>query len=245
MQKKRNDNSNSSRDFFRFPSTPHLVWLGSDSPREDKVLTKDEANNLLLHPVTVEEKIDGANLGFSLGPNKSLRIQNRGQYLHEPYSGQFARLSEWLALHGDSIHSALIEYSENELILFGEWCAARHSLDYSALPDWFLLFDVYDKSSGKFFSSIRRNKIASKCSIKTVPIISNDKFNLLDLLEIINYTKSRFRSGNLEGVIVRQENYNWCEARAKIVRPDFTQTIDEHWSRRKIEWNKVDWSKNI
>ena len=29
----------------------------------------------------------------------------------------------------------------DRLILFGEWCAAQHSLDYETLPDWFLAFD--------------------------------------------------------------------------------------------------------
>ena len=30
-----------------------------------------------------------------------------------------------------------------------------------------------------------------------------------------------------------------CEARAKLVRPDFTQAIETHWRKRAIEWNRV------
>jgi hypothetical protein len=44
-------------------------------------------------------------------------------------------------------------------------------------------------------------------------------------------------------VVVRQESALWCEARAKLVRPDFTQAIDAHWRRRAIEWNRVDFSR--
>jgi hypothetical protein len=79
-------------DFFRFPHTPHIAWLGEAQPRDDKVQSPNEAKALLADEVVVEEKIDGANLGISLGPDGLLRAQNRGQYLAEPHAGQFARL---------------------------------------------------------------------------------------------------------------------------------------------------------
>ena len=133
-------------DFFRFPHTPHLAWLGEGSPRDDKVLSPSEVTSLLAGKVVVEEKLDGANVGLSLASDGSLRAQNRGQYLAEPHAGQFARLPAWLAQHGEGLHAAITP----NLMLFGEWCAARHSLDYATLPDWFLLFDVYDRSAGRF-----------------------------------------------------------------------------------------------
>lgn len=34
------------------------------------------------------------------------------------------------------------------------------------------------------------------------------------------------------------------EQRAKLVRAGFVQSIEEHWSRRPLEWNRVDWEKN-
>ncbi|MFX8075086.1 RNA ligase family protein, partial [Acinetobacter baumannii] len=79
-------------DFFRFPHTPHVAWLGAGQPRDDKVLSPPEVAALLSGEVIVEEKVDGANLGLSLGEGGTLRAQNRGQYLIPPYSGQFARL---------------------------------------------------------------------------------------------------------------------------------------------------------
>jgi len=118
-------------DFFRFPHTPHIAWLGEGQPRDDKVLAPYEVDELLADAVRVEEKLDGANLGISLGPDGQLRAQNRGQYLIEPYVGQFSRLTSWLAQHQWQLHAQL----STDLILFGEWCAARHSLDYENLPD--------------------------------------------------------------------------------------------------------------
>ena len=222
-------------EFFRFPHTPHLAWFGEGSPRDDKVLLPNDVTSLLAGDVVVEEKLDGANLGFSLAPDGSLRAQNRGQYLVEPHAGQFARLSLWLAQHSESLHTLLTP----NLIVFGEWCAARHSLDYSTLPDWFLLFDVYDRSAGRFWSTSRRNELAQITGLVTVPQVQHGKTTVPELKLLITTKQSHYRQGPLEGAIIRRESTDWCEARAKLVRPDFTQAIDTHWRKRAIEWNQT------
>lgn len=222
-------------DFFRFPHTPHLAWLGEATPREDKVLSPVEVKFLLKDNVVVEEKLDGANLGLSLAADGQLRTQNRGQYLAEPHAGQFSRLPAWLMQHGAALRAAL----KPDLILFGEWCAARHSLEYLALPDWFLLFDVYDRTVDKFWSSSRRNALANKAGLMTVPQVLQGKTTLSALKQLVATAPSRYRPGALEGLVIRRESPEWCEARAKLVRPDFTQAIDTHWRKRAIEWNRV------
>lgn len=229
-------------DFFRFPPTAHIAWLAGGVPREDKVLSASEAQIFLSEAVAVEEKIDGANLGLCLAADGSVRAQNRGQYLEHPHAGQFARLPDWLTVHGDAVYMALAVHADAGLMLFGEWCAARHSLDYTALPDWFLLFDVYERRSGRFWSSTRRNALAASCGLTTVPTLFRGRRTLADLTAMLDTTPSRYRSGMLEGVVVRQESELWCHARAKLVRPDFTQTITEHWSRRRLEWNRLGWN---
>lgn len=222
-------------DFFRFPHTPHLAWLGEGSPRDGKVLSPNEVTALLAGDVVVEEKLDGANVGLSLAPDGGLRAQNRGQYLAEPHAGQFARLAGWLAQHGEGLRSVLTP----NLILFGEWCAARHSLSYETLPDWLLLFDVYDRSADRFWSSTRRNALARSVGLVTVPQVLFGKTTVPTLKKLVGDTASRYRAGALEGVVIRRESADWCEARAKLVCPDFTQTIDTHWRKRALEWNRI------
>lgn len=64
---------------------------------------------------------------------------------------------------------------------------------------------------------------------------------LTALQQQVMTTPSHYRAGQpSEGVVVRRESADWCEARAKLVRPEFTQTIDTHWRKRAIEWNRVD-----
>ena len=228
-------------DFFRFPHTPHIAWLGGSAPRDDKVLAPTEVATLLSGTVVVEEKLDGANLGFSVGPEGRLRAQNRGQYLSEPYAGQFQRLPEWMALHG----AGLVDTLGDTLIAFGEWCAACHSLDYPALPDWWLLFDVYDRHQGQFWSTRRRDELASALNLVTVPRIAKGQQTVATLVEGVARWKSRYRNGSLEGVVVRREDDDWLLARGKLVRADFTQSIDSHWRSRKLEWNRVQWAENF
>ena len=222
-------------DFFRYPHTPHLAWLASGAPRDDKVLSPDEAAELLAGDVVIEEKLDGANLGLSVSPDGVLRAQNRGQYLPQPFHGQFARLAPWLAAHEDRLFDAL----GTHLIAFGEWCAARHSLDYVALPDWWLVFDVYDRTTGRFWSTARRNIWAAQLGLETVPRLHTGHVGMQQLRDWVNAKHSLYRHGPLEGLVIRRENGDWLEQRAKLVRADFTQAIESHWRSRALQWNCV------
>lgn len=222
-------------DFFRFPHTPHLAWLGEGEPRDDKVLSRAEAAGFLAEPVVVEEKLDGANLGVSLDLAGNLLLQNRGQYLQRPYHGQFARLDAWLQAHADALFDALTP----ELLVFGEWCAARHSLGYDQLPDWWLVFDIYDRKAGRFWSVERRNDLSSAHGLITVPTLARSRFTLQELVSMVKRCPSSYRHGPLEGIVVRTEDDAWTDARAKLVRADFVQNIGEHWRNRALEWNRL------
>ena len=150
--------------------------------------------------------------------------------------GQFARLSPWLAQHEDRLFDAL----GPDLIAFGEWCAARHSLDYPTLPDWWLLFDVYDRQQGRFWSTARRDAWARDNGLVVVPRLHLGHVTEADLREAVAGRTSQFRPGPLEGVVVRHEDTDWLQARGKLVRADFTQAIDSHWRSRALEWNQLD-----
>lgn len=79
--------------FFRFPPTPHLAWLGSGPIRDDKVFTPQEAKDFLAHAISVEEKVDGANIGFSPDASGEVQIQQRGDYLQAPTAASSAAWS--------------------------------------------------------------------------------------------------------------------------------------------------------
>lgn len=221
-------------DFFRFPHTPHLAWLGSGTPRDDKVLTLSEAEQLMDGELIVEEKVDGANLGFSMSEDGTLQCQNRGSFLEtDAMSGQWKPLRRWLATH----HQALIEALWPDLMLFGEWCYAVHSVRYTGLPDWFLAFDVYDRKRGEFFSVDGRDEFARCLGLAVVPELGRGRFDLTRLRSLLG--QSMLTDGPAEGLYLRREAGGHLVSRAKLVRPEFVQTIDAHWSKRRLEMNRL------
>ena len=225
-----------TEEFFRFPHIPHIAWLATGRPRDDKVLSPLEASEFLSSEIVVEEKLDGANLGLSIGPDGSLRVQNRGGWLLPPYHGQFVRLPAWLDQHQERLFDAL----EPHLIVFGEWCAARHSLDYDRLPDWWVVFDVWDRNVQRFWSTTRRNAWAQAAGVPHIARLRQGRFTLQQLQDAAISSASQYRLGPPEGLILRREDDAWLRARAKLVRPDFVQGIVTHWRRQPLQWNRLE-----
>lgn len=220
--------------FHRFPHTPHLAWLGPGRPRDDKVLAPEEVGRLLADEVVVEEKIDGANLGFSVDEDGALCAQNRGRYLPlEGGQGQWKPLARWLASRRHDLTEALFPH----LMLFGEWCYAVHSVRYTRLTDWFLAFDVYDRARGEFWSADRRDALAAELRVAVVPRLAKGRFDLTRLEELLG--RSAVTDGPAEGLYVRREESGRLVARAKLVRGEFVQAIGEHWSKRALEVNQL------
>lgn len=222
-------------DFFRFPYTPHLEWLGEGEPRDDKVLSLAEVEGLLADEIVVEEKIDGANIGLSTTEDGELRVQNRGSYLDPIHAhAQFRPLWSWLPARASTLVNALWP----NLVLFGEWCYAVHSVAYDRLPDWFLGFDVYDREAGRFWDSARRDALLTDLRLNPIPRLAEGRFSIAKLDQLLSGT-SRVGEGAMEGVVVRQESGGFTTARAKLVRAEFAQAIDEHWSRGPLRRNKL------
>jgi ATP-dependent RNA circularization protein (DNA/RNA ligase family) len=221
-------------DFFRFPHTPHLVWLGAGQPRDDKVMTEQERREFLTEPLIVEEKVDGANVGFSVGEDRDLRIQNRGSWIEpDRVPPQFKSLFRWADLRRD----ALIEHLGHQFILFGEWCYAVHSIRYTQLPDWFLTFDLFDRARKIFVATDERNAFAQSVNLHVVPRLGTGRQTLESLNSLLG--QSVLGAARGEGLYLRAPSPIAPLRRAKLVTPDFTQVIGEHWSRRKLQTNSL------
>jgi ATP-dependent RNA circularization protein (DNA/RNA ligase family) len=220
-------------EFHKFPHTPHLLWLGAGSPRDDKLLAPAEAAAFLGNEVVVEEKVDGANLGLSIGQDGRIRAQSRGNYL-APGRGhaQWNPLWPWLAERQGFLKDGL----GDGLVLYGEWCYARHTVPYDALPDWFLAFDIFEISSGRFWSVDRRNTWLALRGLVRVPEIRRGPVAANQVSRLLSY--SAVGRVPMEGIYLRREKEGWLEARAKVVSTAFKQQIEEHWTRRPVVPNQ-------
>jgi hypothetical protein len=102
----------------RFPRTPHVVngpLSGKAVTRDDLIITPEEAQLFVdaaahgepvptRYVVVVEEKLDGANLGFSLAPDGgTLVAQNRSHFVNSATATQWAGLSRFLEISGPEI----------------------------------------------------------------------------------------------------------------------------------------------
>ena len=222
-----------SERFVKFPRTPHLFWQGKSAPRGDKLLDPTEARALLRRKVSVEEKVDGANLGVSVGLDGRLRAQSRGAYLAHGTAGQWKPLWRWLALRESQLISAL----GPSLILFGEWCYAEHSIHYDALPDWMLVIDVYDRSAQRFWSRDRRDVLARRLDLSVVPFLGEGLYNIQSRPTLIR--PSRLGSVQAEGIYLRWDEGEWLDGRAKVVRAGWVMAGDAHWSSHPLKTNRL------
>lgn len=222
------------QDFFKFPGTPYLQLLGLQRSRDDKLMSPDEVAFFLSSRITVEEKLDGANLGISVGSSGELRAQNRGNYITRDAGGQFKQLWRWIDARKDELTDKL----GDNLILFGEWCYAEHSVSYYELPDWLIAFDIFDQIEGRFYSVERRNALLSEIGIEVVAALGIGKFEMGALKEFLG-RGSRYGASYPEGIYLRKDRGDWLQARAKLVRLGFTQSISKHWSSRNFKVNRI------
>jgi atypical dual specificity phosphatase len=71
--------------FFKFPRTHHLIDTGGSAMTRDDLLVDKKRKQLFIGPnaklVSVQEKVDGANLGISIDKDYNIILQNRSHYV--------------------------------------------------------------------------------------------------------------------------------------------------------------------
>lgn len=234
-----------TKDIYKFPRTRHLLNFGS-ATRDDLILSEADATAFLDTSdgsvITVEEKVDGANLGISIDLDTlKFKVQNRSHYVNNKSHEQFKKIDKWLQDHSEQLFHVLDGYDRSKSpILYGEWLYAKHSIFYDKLPDTFLAFDLYDTVADKFYS---REKLAALLKegagqLYQVPQISTPAQITKDWLASAIQQPSCFYAGTVEGVYLRKEKGGHLIDRAKIVRSDFISG-DEHWTKGGVTQNQL------
>ncbi|THX74325.1 hypothetical protein D6D05_07007 [Aureobasidium pullulans] len=227
----------------KFPRTRHLYNAGS-ATRDDLILTSSDAEAFLDSPypsitLTIEEKVDGANLGISLDSSGNFKVQNRSHYVNSKSHAQFKKLDRWLEDHYEGLITVLQVDEPGKWILYGEWLFAKHSIHYTSLPNMFLAFDLFDTEQGTFLS---REALSTRLSGTNIHQVNDlelpETLNEQSLLDIVRSRQSIYYDGIVEGVYLRRQKDGKTIDRAKIVRSDFIAG-DEHWNRRGITPNVV------
>ncbi len=228
-------------NFFKFPRTPHLFDLGA-ATRDDLILSGNDLTTFFASAagktITMEEKIDGANMGFSINEEGRVLAQNRSHYVDSKYHPQFQKLGSYIFQNQADLEFILCE---GKRILYGEWLYARHSIHYTKLPDYFIAFDIFDIDEKRFLDRQTFHALLDQTSIAYIKPLVQDcqAYNSREALtNLIKTTRSRFSEHLIEGVYFRWDQDGRLKTRAKLVRQDFIAGND-HWSKGMIQPNIV------
>jgi len=249
----------------RYPRTPHLA--GSRLQAGDHDLSQVPLDELRGAYCVVEEKLDGANAGISLGDDGRLRLQSRGHVLvggaREKHWDLF---KQWAHTH----EAAIARRVPAGGTLYGEWLYAKHTVFYDALPHYFLEFDVRD-ADGTFWSTQRRAAHLAGSPIVSVPIlwqgVVREPARLPALVAPSLYKSARWRdrlreaagdarvdvdrvaletdpSELAEGLYIKVEDPGTgaVVARYKWIRASFLSAVVDsgsHWLNRPIVANRL------
>ena len=145
----------------------------------------------------------------------------------------------WIERHRQQLEELL--HRDNQMperfLLFGEWLAATHALHYTALPDLFLAFDLYDRLKGEYVSRPVLSALLKGTDIQQVPLMKECTGNIkVNALCQMTHEQSAFRDGPVEGVYVRIQEGGRTLHRYKIVRADFTPGNAEWGKPDHYEW---------
>ena len=210
----------------KYPKTFHLPW--SPGATNDDKIAKD-VSGLLNVPIVITEKADGGNTSME-------------------HSGIYARTHAYEPSHPSfdilkQLHASLRYSIPEHYQFFGENVYAQHSIAYSELPGYFLLFAIRDLGTYYWLSWEEIELWAEKLGIPTVPVLFegtvHSESDLQNLTEDLCSKPSKL-GGEREGVVVRvhapfsDERFDKCCM--KIVRKNHVQT-DEHWASKKIVKN--------
>lgn len=199
-----------------YPRTPHLWPEDGQSTR--LVLSTQEAERWLHEPVTVEEKLDGANV--SLWWDDKVQVASRGGVGSMDRAGQLGRLRAWAAERSADLQELLAD----GWVLYGEWLWVRHSVAYDRLPDWLVALDLWHPRAGFADVADRDNRCTAGGFVVPPRLFSgvlNTRENVLDLLgpSVLSSTDQA------EGLILRARDGRRC----KVVATGFTRRADSEW----------------
>lgn len=203
-----------------FPKTPHL---------ENSSILSSE--NLF-----VEEKIDGANCGMAL-INEHPVIRNRTHILKKGYIRkktpaklQFRPVWNWFY---DNISKFKKLESHGSLVLYGEWMWALHGIHYDKLPDWFIVYDIFDLNYKKYLSPNIRRKILEDIGFVNIPLLHKGPIALKELHKLCNQPSAYSSIDQREGIYLKNSDEKFTVDRYKLVREGYIQGCN--WDNEKIK----------
>ena len=235
-----------NRDKVKYPHTPYLTFSPNADEKDVAESGYMDLKNLLNKPLYFTIKMDGSNVVLT---KDYVAARNGYDATHTSYDML------------KSIHARIKHEIPEDLMIFGEWLYAKHSIHYTdtlKVHDLLQVFGMYNKKTHMWLSIPEMNTICAyfvKHYRTLYGVGSPYGFNYLNSIAdnkiyttekelrstIIRYGNEVIKRGH-EGIVVRNlyafHYGNWNENIAKYVRDNHVQT-DEHRSIQPIVRNEV------
>jgi hypothetical protein len=210
----------------KYERTFHAIW-SQGATNDDKIAS--DILPLVGKPIVITEKMDGSNT--SLEKDGCFARTHSGVPTHPSFDGLKA------------LHASVRHKIPEGIQLFGEWLYAVHSIHYTELPGYFLLFNVRDTKNNTWASWDEVELWADEIEVATVPLLFNGIVSSAN--ELKNMTELLMKQpsccgGIREGVVLRVfEEFsgdNFSSFVQKMVRKNHVQT-SVHWREQEIVRN--------
>ena len=195
---------------IKYPGTPHLSWSEGVS-KDDIILTEDIFSG---REVVITEKLDGESCTMYSDYIHARSINSSNHPSRDYVKGLWGEIKK--------------DIPEGFRIC-GENLFAKHSIHYTNLSSYFLVFSIWDK---EICLSWEETKVwCSLLSLRTVPVLYTG---------IFPSARPSINPLTQEGYVVRFSGrfslQDFSKNVGKYVRKNHVQT-DEHWLNRPIEKN--------
>lgn len=204
----------------KYPRTPHLPW--SPGATSDDVYLVD-VSHFDGREIVVTEKMDGENTTIHSGGSHARSIDSK------------AHLSR---THVAALAGRIAHELPPGFRIVGENLYAKHSIAYSALPAYFLVFSVQDGDVSLSWDDTEA--YADMLGLVTVPVLWRGLWDETAVRAC--YTGVSRCGGVQEGYVVRLADSfsldDFGRSVAKFVRAGHVQT-DEHWMAKAVVPNRL------
>jgi len=219
--------------FDRVPTYPRTPYLAGSAvgTGDDLVLSSAESSALLARPHTVEEKLDGFNLGIWFQGGQLHLCEMDGAVRGDEHPA-LLELKLWVERRRAALSRCLGE----RYVLYVEALNLRHAVEYQRLPDIALGFDVLDRERGRFLASARARALVGGAGVRWVPQLRRGAALSARALEQL-IGSSRLGAAQMEGLVLRDETGGWCRGRAKLVHTRF-ELAEHPWQWARDERNR-------
>lgn len=210
---------------IKYPKTMHLPW-SPGLQNDDRVI--ESLDGFKDKRIVVTEKMDGENTTMY---RDAIHARSLDLTMTHP-SRNWVR-----AFHGSIKH----EIPEGWRIC-GENLYAVHSIKYSNLSSYFMLFSIWNDKN-ECLSWEETKEWAALLGVETVPVAFEGKWEeFYDIARIGGGWRPVSTFGEVEGYVVRTEHGfhydDFHKYMAKYVRKGHVQT-DQHWMNKPVEPNGI------